>query len=396
MRFVNDPAEELRVLQARAYGRDAAALSAAEIARLTLLEAREPRLDPDVPPAVDVDRGGEDLYSEAGAPESGLREPVPMQDGPERSVDPGAESESDEAAAATRRWPVWLIATAALFAVVAGVGMGWVFFGTKVTDAIALTPEEQQVREQLYQDFDDYDEGSIRAAGRADGVLAWTATRGDGEDYCLIIQHEDRQNGSCLPVEQLRNSEALYTQLQGFAEEDGEQWDSISAQLSLAIDGEPAVTVQRWTNTSADAVQQLPEEYRDLGQQLVDAGYQGWLQPVALDGEATIWRVGRADGDGVGECLIYAPERGIDEAPAVCGPDMMITNGDDGVEQRRPLTLLIVQPGGAVREIAMETIGWNPYVVIRDVPRTETGDVPEQSFDDLIAEVGEGAELESE
>lgn len=295
-----DEEDELRSLQARAYG-SGGALSGTEAARLRELAARKthaarvetssmivavPKPRPTLPPSRVAHVPGPSSDEEAPAPVSAAGPTTPRPPRPEFPT----------------RWRVVLVA-AVVTALVAGVGAGWVLFGRSTAPAIALSAEQQQRQDDL-ADAGEYDPGSLRALAREDDVVLWSATRNGGETTCVLIGDAESSAVSCQVTERVR-PEGLSVGLTQVGESGAGQ---ITGRILLSLSGEPAASLELFrydTDAEGFATSYANADEKRFASSLVRDGYtRASVQVVGYDGENPIWTASRED-DGM-RCLIYS------------------------------------------------------------------------------------------
>lgn len=164
--IVSHPAEEIRQLQARVYGRGAAA-SPADIDRLRALTA---------PPAAEQ---ADEQPADAVAAESNTTPSTPP------------DGEIDASLIRGRSWRTSRPVVAGAFALtlVAGIAAGL---------AIAAPAAAEPMRGVVPPDAEGYVTDSITFYGEIDGVRIWTATAVENDQDCLIAMSDDGSGaGGC-------------------------------------------------------------------------------------------------------------------------------------------------------------------------------------------------------
>lgn len=295
-----DDDAERRALERAAYGRDGG-LDAAAALRLEELQAERRRtaLSASEEPATSAppDPGGAKEVADAlPEPEKG---PVAEDAAPEDTEDVSAS----EAPAANRRGlvPV-LVASAALLAI--GVGAGWALFAPR-PDAFPLTEAQEDRRIELAGE--DYDPGSVRPVGEAEGALAWFATQDDGATRCLILDVGADSQSTCLAGEEVGTG--LYASLpvpvsSADDEESSFSFDSVTAVMLFSTTDEPMVSIQRWGGSST-LVAQFGEAERARAEELVGDGYDLNLSVLGSFREQPVWLGDRSTESGPSQrCLI--------------------------------------------------------------------------------------------
>lgn len=188
---------ELRMLQARAYGRDDE-LSSAEAARLRDLEQRqsEPVAEPVTEP---------------------VTEPAPRAQ-PNPRIRP------------------WLAALSVILVFALGVWLGWMLFGRPDTSSIGLTQEQRGRGVDLVADGD-YDANSLRAMTENSGVLVWLATNDAGGTLCLIVDDGSDATTACSDEDRVAGDGLVVVH-----ESVGDGFTDVAyATLLLTAEREPAV-----------------------------------------------------------------------------------------------------------------------------------------------------------
>lgn len=307
-----DERDELRALQARAYGRDGG-LSRAETRRLHELTGRragvrrdeEPVLgthEPVVAPNGTVTNGA----VPEGPAEESADEPFAVlfaRDADEAELPP-AEGSAPQSHRSPRRPAIVAAFVAALIvALIVGFGAGWMLFGQKSAPSIALSAEQQQRQADVASEGD-YDDGSLRALAQQDDVLLWSATKGGGALTCLVIGNPETTGASCRTTELVRPRGLSLTLTQVGEQGSGQ----ITGQLLLSPGDEPAAALSFFRyNTDADGLETTyaNEDEERFADSLAAEGFdRGSAQVVGYDGENPIWTALRADEGS--QCLIYS------------------------------------------------------------------------------------------
>ena len=231
--------DELRSLQARAYGRHGG-LTDADLERLHELESsRAVRSGASRPSAEErrrTDAGPLEVFVEADE----RPDPAERADSVDDSDDSEQEGTAPERASrgrALRRHWRGLVAGAAVIAV-AGIGIGGMLFGDRGAPAVELTPEQQEWQNELLATAE-YDPGSLRAVGEEEGVVAWYATKKDGELVCVILSDGRNTRPSCTTAAGIA-VQGLNGQFRTPA---GEAERLVDAHVQLDAEGDPAVTL---------------------------------------------------------------------------------------------------------------------------------------------------------
>lgn len=292
-------ANELRALHEKAYRRDGG-LTEADAERLRELEARRfGEREDSVVEERDAGESTRDDETQSSVPHR-VSSPSPALP---RSTSEEGELERDEVPTARgilRRF--WLpVAASAVLLLAVGVGAGWALFGRGADAGIPLTRDQEQRRVELSlagEDEPKYDEGSVRALGEEGDVLAWYATRKDGELVCVILDVAEQSSEVCEPEEKVRAA-GVSTSILEF-EGEGR---SVYASILYDATGDPVVVIQ--SSIAADTqLDSIPVEHRDRAEKLEEGGF---LFPtiVGFFRDQPVWSVTRADDDGPGDlCLI--------------------------------------------------------------------------------------------
>lgn len=317
-----DEVEELRSLQARAYGREAA-LSEAETLRLNDLEDRRvtravtapagEETEAESPPAAaDVQSGA------AGDPPASASEGLGSggaDAAPAVTATPSPASASLLSLARAHWRPFAIAATAAL---VIGVGIGWLAFGAAGATPVALTDEQQSWQADLVASGD-YDSGSIRALAVEEGAVIWTATKGERERTCLILSTGDVTVPSCDRTESIAET-GIYGAITVRDADDKQR--QVGAQMLLTAAGEPAVAVNSYDYEPTESgITYANETESQTAERLVDDGFEpGSLWVIGYDGDVPVWSAMQLDSQN--QCLIY--DGSTPEAPMTCAdPETM-------------------------------------------------------------------------
>lgn len=315
-----DDLDELRALQARAYGRSGR-LDARDEARLEELIAKRAR----VPPAVAEEDAPPTVGDDASEAAQVVRRARPEE---------GGSSKADRNAATSRfassraRW----IAIGIGLVVVFGLGgvAGWML--TRPAEQIVeLSPAQAQWQQALI-DSGEYDAGSIQAMAVEDGMVIWAATRSRGLSTCLVLGDAEERVPSCTSTDYVRSSgfEAVRT-----VDADGDLKRQVSAQVFLTLDGRPAVVSGSFLYPPDD---ELGAPYRDeseaaIAEDLVEMGLErSSIRIAGYDRETPVWTGMWAT---TGQtCLIYD---GSQEEPLiVCEPIESVGTGAVSLGLERP------------------------------------------------------------
>lgn len=352
---------ELRELQRRAYGRDAA-LTRVEAARLRELQGRRA-------PA----------YSETTAAPGGGREdhaaPAPARDSPPGEVEPtdpleqllaadrateseetAPEQRSGSRAVLRRHWRTVVVASTLLL--VAGFGAGWAMFAPH-SDDVPLMSSEQERRSELERERD-FDIGTVRAVGRDDerDALVWWGTKDDGALTCVVIDVQGQTESQCQRTEDFENVGVnVSVMLPGGTEENGVfEYASVNAYVLLSASGEPMVSISQWDSSTSISAQFAGEE-RDRAEELVAQGFEMNLSIVGYFRDEPVW-MGNRYGETVEPetCLIVD---GAD-ADVACLPTLVAIEND--------LTVRVVDEGTSPKRDVELTLAFTatqtPYLVI--------------------------------
>lgn len=362
----DDEVEELRSLQARAYGREAS-LTPADARRLRELEDR--RRIQDAVPAQELlspsDAGvAVSADADAGA-DAGADAERPR--GTEADADDGTGSEVEAEAtetpdASTETLPSlrrllqahWRPATVAVVVLLAiGVGVGWLAFGRADAAPVALTEEQQGWQDDIVSSGV-YDPGSVRALAVENGVVAWAATKDARERTCLILGAEDAIVPSCERTENVVET-GVYGSIMTMLDDDVQR--QVNVQMLLAASGEPAVAVSSYDYEPGESgITYANERESQTAERLAAEGYDvGSLWVVGYDGDVPVWSA--IDLESQNPCLIY--DGATDDAPVTCADPTTMQ------EQSSGLVLNVVDADtGAVTHLELQSNQGPSYLVI--------------------------------
>ncbi|WP_447947846.1 hypothetical protein [Microbacterium maritypicum] len=343
--------EELRSLQARAYGREAS-LTDADAVRLRELEGRRVKPAPAPAPAPapeDQDAADPDatpLTARAAAAEDG-------ELGAGGGAG-GAEPPVSSPLRAHRR----LLTLAAVAVLVVGLGVGWLAFGRAGVVSVELTAQQQDWQSALVESGE-YDAGSVRALAVEEGAVIWTATKEERERTCLILRAGDVVVPSCERTVAVEEA-GLYGVVNVRGSADTQR--QVAAQMLFAPSGEPAVAVTTYDrDTGLGGITYADEEESRIAERLVGEGFQGdslWV--VGYDGDVPVWTATRLESQN--QCLIHGGS--TPDSPMICAdPETMqdqasslvlnIADVDTGdvthlelASSQRPSFLVITREGG--------------------------------------------------
>lgn len=317
-----EESEELRSLQARAYGRDSA-LTAAEAERLRELDDRRVAPAAESGSAERVVAGPPVEDSESAAKSAGAHDAADEIDAAPAGVpagEPSADVE-DRASSASSSWrsalsalrPRWRpVALAAVAVLAIGVGIGWLAFGRSGVAAVELTADQQGWQNDLVA-TGVYDPGSIRALGVEEDVVIWTATKGGQERTCLILGTGEATVPTCERTEMI-TATGMYGSIS--VKGKGDLQREVSAQMLFTASGEPAVAVSAYDyDTSESGITYANEAESEAAARLSENGFEaGSLWVVGYDGDVPIWTAVQTESQN--QCLIY--DGSTDEAPVAC------------------------------------------------------------------------------
>ncbi|MCM3779626.1 hypothetical protein [Microbacterium hydrocarbonoxydans] len=317
-----DEIEELRALQARAYGRGGA-LTDAEARRLMELESSRssalddhvhgagglaPDAEPEVAPELPV-------VTESGARgRTGDVSDFASDSPPEHSVSP-VPARSGLGAAVRDHTKAAVAASAALLLI--GVGAGWALFGAEGVES-ALTAGQQERRLELQADGE-YDDGSVRLVAEDDDAVVWYATRDGSEETCVILDVGEASQEQCGPTDGIEDT-ALSVSVSVPVDDPDDPAEaygtSVSAVLARATTGEPLAWVQRWEPQDS-MLGQFDGPDRERAEELVDQGYLPSLSIVGYFHDQPVWVAEKpADGTQSGGMLRCMIVDATDEAAA--------------------------------------------------------------------------------
>jgi hypothetical protein len=356
--------EELRSLQARAYGRDAV-LTDADALRLRELQARrvapapeaaehepaEPRVpSPSEPPSAERAPAGA-----GGGDASVLVAPETDDGGPESAEAHGDETPSSPAPSLwsllrTRWRPVAIAAVAVLLV---GLGVGWLAFGRSGVASVELTAEQQEWQDDLISGGV-YDAGSVHALAVEEGVVVWAATKDSRARTCVILSTGAVSLPSCDRTDRVAET-GIYGSITVGASDDLQR--QVNVQMLLTATGDPAVAVTAYDyDPVSSGITYANEQEADTAARLVEEGFDAsslWV--VGYDGEVPVWNGVQVDSQN--RCLIH--DGSTPESPMTCAdPETM-------QEQASSLVLNVVDTDtGAVTHLEMGSAQGPAYLVI--------------------------------
>lgn len=358
--------EELRSLQARAYGRDGA-LTPEEAIRLRELEDRrivrtaepaagavaEPEPARLADPTVDPLAGGR------GTDAGDSREE--QQPSAEDRTDPGpatADADGDPAvpteslrALLRAHWRSFAIAAVA--ALVIGIGAGWLAFGRPGAPSVELTATQQQWQSDLISSGV-YDPGSIRALAVEEGAVIWSATRDERVRTCLILGTGSMTQPSCDRTERIADT-GIYGSISVRGADDEQR--QVSVQMLLSASGEPAVAVSTYDyDPTTSGITYANEAETRTAERLVEDGFEvNSLWVIGYDGDVPVWTAMELESQN--QCLIY--DGSTADSPRVCAdPETML-------EQASSLVLTVVDSDtGETTHLEMASNQGPSYLVI--------------------------------
>lgn len=360
-----DEFEELRSLQARAYGRDGA-LTEEEAIRLRELEDRrivataEPAAqtdaEPDAAPLQPAITGfAPGRGREAGAPGPARHDPaedLPVPDPATVDADERPAVPTESLGSVLRaHWRPFAIAAAA--ALVIGLGVGWLAFGRPGVPPVELTATQQQWQSDLISSGV-YDPGSIRALAVEEGAVIWSATRDERVRTCLILSTGSMTQPSCDRTERIADT-GIYGTISVRGDDDTQR--QVSVQMLLSASGEPAVAVSTYDyDPTMSGVTYANEAETRTAERLVEDGFEAnslWV--IGYDGDVPVWTAMELESQN--QCLIY--DGSTAQAPTVCAdPETLL-------EQASSLVLNVVDSEtGETTHLEMASNRGPSYLVI--------------------------------
>lgn len=372
--------EELRRLQAKAYGREGERLSADEAARLHELErdrVRSTALPPVVPSAPESIAATEAV----GAAVPAAR----VEHGPHgesaRTSDPAAGEHADPAGVvpagasvvstpmplrALVRGHAKTLAAASFVLVLLGLAVGWAVFG-RDDGAPALTAGQQERRIEL-QSGDEYDQGSVRLIAEDDDAVVWYATRGGGEVGCAVLDVGDASQEQCGGGGDDPLSVSVSVPVADPDDPAEEYGISISATVGFTPSGEPLAWIHRWDMSDA-MLEQFEGLERERAEALIADGYTPGLSIVGYFHDEPVWLAERpADGTQSGGFVRCMVVDAASEATS-CAP------ADEEVSDLRALSLETADDGTTVLwTVQIRFTGWgSPYLTIEQGDPADVG-----------------------
>lgn len=283
--------DELRDLQARAYGRGGG-LTDTEAARLRELQGGSA---PSVVPEP-AEPAAHEASTHAHAP---AEDPPPAEETAAAQADAPEDSGASAPALLRARWrPLALVAAALL---IAGLGIGALLARPAGEPVVALTSEQQEWHDLLVAEGE-YDPGSVRTIAVQHDVVMWTATKQASKYTCLIFGHDGGRTPTCNDTESVAES-GIWGSI--VVESDGKVSREIAAQLLFTASGQPAIAVSHHEQylgstgiTYANAIE------TQIAEGLVDQGFDAQTLWVAgYDGDVPIWMGQQAES--LEQCLVY-------------------------------------------------------------------------------------------
>lgn len=351
-----DP-DELRTLQRKAYGREGG-FTDAEARRLRELERARRE---DVPAQLEDSPVEIDLVDAVPFDLERRRPPevTVSEEGPSTRSETQVGGRPEDAVAGSRihvagRTRRLLVAGVAVAVLLCGVGLGWLLFGQSRAEAVALTSEQLEWQRALLADGV-YDSGSVRAIAVEEGVVIWTATKGERERTCLILSDGEITSPNCQ-----RTESVTQTGMSGsiIIDSFGDSQREVSAQVLFAASGEPAVAVSTYDYSPGyTGIVYANDEETVIAERLADEGYDPnsiWV--VGYDRDVPLWtamKPGEA-----GTCLIY--DGSTPESPLVCADPQTL------VEQESGLVLNVDTLSGGTTRFEMPSNGPSYLVITRE------------------------------
>lgn len=284
----------------------------AEVGRADVLPVAEGDAEAPGPSRSGLARGEMSPSASNGVP-SASAERVPVDD----EAPPGGDGESP-GRGLLRLWRQ--LSVTAVLLVGLGLGFGWVAFARHGADEIALTPEQESWRTAILAEGE-YDSNSLHALREEEGVIAWVATRDDGESSCLLLGDDGTPTPFCTAAKQVEE-QGVFGGIS--RERDGRRVD-VNAQLLFTASGEPALAMMSYETTSPSGITYATEEEARIARRLAEQGYdQNSLWVVGYDGDLSVWTGVKVEAQE--SCLIVSGAQ--PEADAAC-QGLATEPGDD-------------------------------------------------------------------
>ncbi|MEU4016711.1 hypothetical protein AB0E56_15725 [Microbacterium sp. NPDC028030] len=331
----SEESAELRSLQERAYGRDAA-LTPDDAARLRELEERRVERVAHLPEppsaalAAPSDADGTASRADHVDPtleiDPAQEQGVAQEQRTARERDPldiadGANLDAEEASRGRTAWrsvlsllrghwrPVAL-ATAAMLAI--GVGVGWLAFRAPDPASVELTAEQQAWQDELVAGGV-YDAGSVRALAVEEGAVIWAATKDARERTCVILGTGDVTVPNCERTETVAET-GVYGSITVQASDDLQR--QVGVQMLFTASGEPAVAVSSYDyDPGQSGITYANDREADTAKRLADDGFDAsslWV--VGYDRDVPVWTAVQTESQN--PCLIY--DGSTAESPMTC------------------------------------------------------------------------------
>ncbi|QNA92038.1 MULTISPECIES: hypothetical protein [unclassified Microbacterium] len=369
---------ELRSLQERAYGRDAA-LTPGDAARLRELEERRVERVADVPespfavlPAPTGDEPGSGRADHAGpvaeidpAREQGVaQEQLTAREQDPADVAAGAAADTGPAQGRMAwrsvlsllrgHWRPVAFATAAMLAI--GVGVGWLAFRGPEPAPVELTVEQQAWHDELVAGGV-YDAGSVRALAVEEGAVIWAATKDARERTCVILGTGEVTVPNCELTETVAET-GVYGSITVQASDDLQR--QVGVQMLFTASGEPAVAVSSYDyDPGQSGITYANDREADTAKRLADDGFDAsslWV--VGYDRDVPVWTAVQTESQN--PCLIY--DGSTAESPMTCADPQTMQ------EQSSSLVLSVVdtETGGQTHLELASTQGPGYLVITRE------------------------------
>lgn len=235
------------------------------------------------------------------------------------------ETEGQPAASAVpasrhRRWIPF--AAALVVGVLAGGVAGWALSARSGGEPVALTSEQQDWQDSVFAE-DGFDGDSARPLTVVNDVVAWTATKGGGEWTCLVLGHAEHTVAACNPTPDVQSAG-----LSASLSTDPRSDRATRVEVDLAFDGsQPSIRTRATDRALTPGGPWTADEESDVDS-LMELGLdRESLRVVGSDGAIAVW-VGENPGTGE-TCLVAIGEK---------SSDMMCDVLGDGVRRGLGLT----------------------------------------------------------
>ncbi|MFK0401928.1 hypothetical protein ACIQTT_06315 [Microbacterium sp. NPDC090225] len=201
-----------------------------------------------------------------------------------RGAESGAETPPPRPAPRRPRWAV--LAAVLAVGIVLGATGSWAVLALGRAEAPLLSAEQQGWQDVAFAE-DGFDAGSAKPHAVVNDVVTWTATKGGGEWTCLVLGHAEHTVAACNPTDLVREAGLSASLTTG--EEPGER-TRVAADLDYTASGEPSIRATATDRALEPGAGPWSADESQVVDNLVAHGLdRSSLRIVGRDGSVPLW-----------------------------------------------------------------------------------------------------------